>query len=652
MNANLIEKVNFLTEQVAKKNSKINQLKHFIRDKKKSKPRISRSRSIWSTSSKLPNFSNSRDYLRASTEVDSDFSFLLSNSSKQKNVFSKSKNEIISRLNRCSKKLGHLNYLMNRPEVEPQMNRLPELVVYPNVYYPDYRFYTSSQPNPVHPKNNQKRERKSKKKKRRKKRKSTMTLETISTIIKKDKNPRRKKSSIKRSTPRKKKVKLPSIKNESKLVKFKSTNHVISFETSENNKKFNNNIKPKNEQGNLKVKERRLTQTSMALSNIYLKSIAMSSLTHINYTRSEVPTTNTQDDSNLSHYVFEKNDNTILINSTSINKSYNHLPKPSNKVISVTINSKSIIFSDSYERYKKEEIQRSQLKGNYLLFWSLIKKKAYPIESSYKGLMLLEKENTRSRLLEKLIKARKSIFLKSSEPFTRKKYKLKKYVLAVLFFIRFRNIKKVGTKKSYNLKELKIKTRKITYDFYSQSYKSIESDFLNEINQNIEIHLKKLTSMNLKLDFVNNTDSLSIIAIISKYLGIIRDIFDSMTDHFKSIPFMNPLFLFFFYMSTSGHFPKKKYFTDFELIRVSITSCGMLVNCSYRQKILIIGGFVIVRILLLKLIFVGSKYEKTRSEYIKSRYWWLVITESFSFWAAASTTFSFQKSRGSSRESS
>lgn len=56
-------------------------------------------------------------------------------------------------------------------------------------------------------------------------------------------------------------------------------------------------------------------------------------------------------------------------------------------------------------------------------------------------------------------------------------------------------------------------------------------------------------------------------------------------------------------MSENGYYPLKNYFSLFELTRMHINSEG----CYYKQKqfetFMIIGGFFIVRTLLLKIIF-------------------------------------------------
>ena len=56
-------------------------------------------------------------------------------------------------------------------------------------------------------------------------------------------------------------------------------------------------------------------------------------------------------------------------------------------------------------------------------------------------------------------------------------------------------------------------------------------------------------------------------------------------------------------MSTSGNFPMKNYFTDFELSRLSISQIGQIKIKSERQQRLIIGGFILIRILVMNIIF-------------------------------------------------
>ena len=120
----------------------------------------------------------------------------------------------------------------------------------------------------------------------------------------------------------------------------------------------------------------------------------------------------------------------------------------------------------------------------------------------------------------------------------------------------------------------------------------------------IGLHLKNFNLLKQDLNiFDSTTNGNNISNAINKYTHTIRLIFDSLIEYFTKRNFKNQEFLFLMYMCIPGSFPMKGYFTDFELSRIFISQMGKLSISNVKQQLLIIGGFFIVRLLLIRIIF-------------------------------------------------
>lgn len=131
--------------------------------------------------------------------------------------------------------------------------------------------------------------------------------------------------------------------------------------------------------------------------------------------------------------------------------------------------------------------------------------------------------------------------------------------------------------------------------------------------------LKHFKNLKQNLNFIENS-GLNVNLAISKYSQTILNIFESMNDYFSKCNYNNIEFLFLNHMSTNGNFPMKGYFTDFELRRLKIKQNGMIQIKSERQQLLIIGGFVLIRILLVNIIFKVYKNEVRLKDVAGARY--------------------------------
>jgi hypothetical protein len=168
----------------------------------------------------------------------------------------------------------------------------------------------------------------------------------------------------------------------------------------------------------------------------------------------------------------------------------------------------------------------------------------------------------------------------------------RKYVNAVIF------LKRYGVK---NL-ESQLKKRKIIYQYYKDEYVNIKNNITLDILKVITPHLKNFKNIKQNLNFIE-VNGKNINLAISKYSQTILNIFDSMIDFFSKSNYNNTEFLFLNYMSTSGNYPMRNYFTDFELTRLTITQTGQIKIKSERQQRLIIGGFILIRVLVMNIIF-------------------------------------------------
>jgi hypothetical protein len=155
----------------------------------------------------------------------------------------------------------------------------------------------------------------------------------------------------------------------------------------------------------------------------------------------------------------------------------------------------------------------------------------------------------------------------------------------------------------------KYEKRKVIFKFYEENFVQIQEEMTVEISKVISNDLKTFNSLKQNLNIIDNSNGKNINSAIAKYTSTIRNIFEVMTDYFDSKNFLSKEFLFLNYMSTSGNFPMFKYFTNFELSRMKISPSGMIEVKSQKEQMLIIGGFVIIRILLINIIFEFYKNE-------------------------------------------
>lgn len=164
------------------------------------------------------------------------------------------------------------------------------------------------------------------------------------------------------------------------------------------------------------------------------------------------------------------------------------------------------------------------------------------------------------------------------------------------------------------------------FKFYEENYVRIEQNLTAEVLKSVTGHLKAFNSLKQNLNIVDNLNGKNINSAISKYTFTIRNIFESMIDYFDSRDFLNEEFLFLNYMCTSGNFPMLKYFTNFELARIKIVPSGMIEVKSVKEQMLIVGGFVIVRILLINIIFKFYKNELKQGKQSSAKYplFWLI----------------------------
>jgi hypothetical protein len=163
----------------------------------------------------------------------------------------------------------------------------------------------------------------------------------------------------------------------------------------------------------------------------------------------------------------------------------------------------------------------------------------------------------------------------------------------------------------------------VLFKFYEDNYTAINNELTQEILKTIQPHLKSFNSLKQNLNIVDNTTEKNINSAISKYTYTIRAIFESMTDFFQSKNFLSKEFVFLSYMGTSNSFPMFKYFSNFELSRIKIKPSGMIEIKNFKEQMIIIGGFIIIRILLLNIIFEFYRNENNLNKPTSAKYFTL-----------------------------
>lgn len=149
-----------------------------------------------------------------------------------------------------------------------------------------------------------------------------------------------------------------------------------------------------------------------------------------------------------------------------------------------------------------------------------------------------------------------------------------------------------------------MKKKETIFKFYTNFFEILSDNLAIEMFEKISPHLKSFQNIKQDLNILNNEDNRKNIgSTISKYNTTIKNIFESLTELFLKKKENSPEFMFLARMTSNGSFPMKKYFTDFELSRIEISYNGVLKIKSEKQQFMIIGGFIIVRILLIKIIF-------------------------------------------------
>lgn len=157
------------------------------------------------------------------------------------------------------------------------------------------------------------------------------------------------------------------------------------------------------------------------------------------------------------------------------------------------------------------------------------------------------------------------------------------------------------------------------YEFYREKYRKLSDNLTKEVMKVITPSLKAFKNLKQNLNFIENS-GLNVNLAISKYSQTILGIFDSMNDFFSKCDYNDIVFVFLNCMSTSRNFPMKNYFTDFELRRLKIHANGMIQIKSEREQLLIVGGFVLVRILLVNIIFKLYKNEVREKDVAGARW--------------------------------
>jgi hypothetical protein len=149
-----------------------------------------------------------------------------------------------------------------------------------------------------------------------------------------------------------------------------------------------------------------------------------------------------------------------------------------------------------------------------------------------------------------------------------------------------------------------MKKKETVYKFYDNFYQTITDNLAIEMFETISPDLKSFQNIKQDLNILNQDENRKNIGTaIAKYNQTIRNIFESLTDLFSKKKFNSPEFMLLSRLSTNCSYPKKKYFTDFELSRIDISCSGMLKLKSERQQLMIFGGYLIIRILLMRIIF-------------------------------------------------
>ena len=149
-------------------------------------------------------------------------------------------------------------------------------------------------------------------------------------------------------------------------------------------------------------------------------------------------------------------------------------------------------------------------------------------------------------------------------------------------------------------------------NFYNESYSKIVSSIIEDIKPLIDVEINELLknrqNMSIIRGYSEHIPNLSI--AIKIFINSIDRIFEILFDFYNKMNYQDNIFLFLVYMSRSSNFPMEDYFSDFELSRLTISSSGLLKIRKSNEEFMIIGGFIIVRILLHKIIFENYKLNK------------------------------------------
>ena len=100
-----------------------------------------------------------------------------------------------------------------------------------------------------------------------------------------------------------------------------------------------------------------------------------------------------------------------------------------------------------------------------------------------------------------------------------------------------------------------------------------------------------------------NNSRIKVITNYNTYSNFIKLIFEKLIFYFSSLSFYDPLFIFLFYMLEKGYSVKNNYFSKYEILKINLDEKFLNNEKSYQNNfILIVGGFIIERILVLNLM--------------------------------------------------
>ena len=149
-------------------------------------------------------------------------------------------------------------------------------------------------------------------------------------------------------------------------------------------------------------------------------------------------------------------------------------------------------------------------------------------------------------------------------------------------------------------------------NFYNKSYLKIVSSTLKDLKPLIDVEINDLLKKRQNLSIIRgHSEHIKNLSVAIKiYINSIDRIFEILFDFYNKVNYQDNIFLLLVYMSKSSYFPMEDYFSDFELSRLTISSSGLLKIRHSNEEFMIIGGFIIVRMLLHKIIFENYKLNK------------------------------------------